>query len=175
MTKNRYWAIALILGTATCYFLYPREASQVLTQTNNPTQAPMKKNVGSVHINTTPTNSDATKVQGRFPSSAGYSMNVPSTQWQQRLEETFKEQAGESLKKVVIKRERSFIWNKDNTPLHVEMVVVKLTSNQDVESSFRAVVDSQTGKILETFDRTIFDPAEVRAEAQIKLDPRYFN
>jgi hypothetical protein len=52
---------------------------------------------------------------------------------------------------------------------------VTLTNQQEAQSSFRAIVDAQTGKILETWDQTISDPADVRGGFRIKLDPRYTN
>ncbi len=173
MTKKKSWAVALLFMTIGCYFFLKKEQSNLSSKT----QPLVQKSTPQISKPAVAQNVkiETPKAIGRFPASTGYSVNLPSNQWQERLESSFKEQAGDGLKKIDIRKEKSFIWNKDNIPLHVEMVVIKLTNQQDVESSFRAIVDSQTGKVLETWDRTIFDPADMRAGVQIKLDPRYSN
>jgi hypothetical protein len=91
------------------------------------------------------------------------------------LELSLKAQGGENLKEIKIEREKSLIWIKDEQALMVESVLVSLTNQQDSHSSFRALVDSQTGKILESWDRTLFDPATSKEGFRFKLDPRYSN
>jgi hypothetical protein len=110
----------------------------------------------------------------RLPASVKF-INQPSHEWEKKLTHSLKAQGGNSLKELVIKKERSLVWMRDENALLVESVVVSMTNNQDVSSSFRALVDSQTGKVLETWDRTIFDPMDKSAEFRFKLDPRYSN
>ncbi len=100
-------------------------------------------------------------------------VNIPSKNWEQRLRQTLKAQAGDSLLAIEIKKEKTLIWKRDENPLKVESVIVKLTSRQNVQSSFRALVDPQTGKVLESWDQTIFDPANVKENFSFKLDSRY--
>jgi hypothetical protein len=108
------------------------------------------------------------------PKSSTYS-NHPSPEWRKRLELSLKAQSGNSIKNIKIQKEKSLIWMRDKNPILVESVIITLTNHQKSESSFRALVDSQTGKVLESWDRTIFDPANVREKAGIHLDPRYSN
>lgn len=110
----------------------------------------------------------------RKPSSTGY-VNSPSKEWENLLTTSLKAQAGNTLKELKIVKEKSLIWTRDDVPLHVQSVIVMMTNNQDVQSSFKALVDSQTGKVLETWDQSIFDPANVREGFRFKLDPRYSN
>ncbi len=100
-------------------------------------------------------------------------VNVPSKNWEQKLKQSLRAQAGDSQLSIEIKKEKSIIWTKDENPLKVESVVVKLTNRQNVQSSFRALVDPQTGKVLESWDQTIFDPANVKENFSFKLDSRY--
>lgn len=110
----------------------------------------------------------------RVPASVSY-LNSPAVDWEEKLESKLKEQAGDSLKDITIVKERSLIWMRDQNPLHVEAVRISMTNQQDVKASFRALVDSQTGKVLESYDQTIFDPADVRAEYRLNLDQRNAN
>ena len=145
----------------------PKSASQdkeshgtLVTVTENPNRAVIDQNRN-------PTD--------RTPASASY-INKPSPEWEKRLETSLKAQGGNSLKEIKIQKENSLVWMRDENPLLVESVVITLINQKDMESSFRALVDSQTGKVLESWDQTIFDPTKVREETfRIKLDPRYTN
>ncbi len=110
----------------------------------------------------------------RTPASTSY-VNKPSPKWQKRLETSLKAQGGSGLKEIKIQKESSLVWMRDENPILVESVIVTLTSHKKMQSSFRALVDSQTGKVLESWDQTIFDPANVRDGFHLKLDPRYTN
>lgn len=110
----------------------------------------------------------------RLPASRGYA-NAPTKEWEALLTSSLKAQAGNTLKEIKIVKEKSLIWTRDEIPLHVQSVKVSMTNTQDVQSSFNALVDSQTGKILETWNQSIFDPANVREGFRFKLDPRYSN
>jgi hypothetical protein len=110
----------------------------------------------------------------RVPASVTY-LNSPAIDWEEKLESKLKEQAGDSLKDITIVKERSLIWMRDQNPLHVEAVRISMTNQQDEKASFRALVDSQTGKVLESYDQTIFDPADVRAGIRLNLDQRNAN
>ncbi len=134
--------------------------STLVTVTENPNRTVIDQNRN-------PTN--------RTPASVSY-INKPSPEWEKRLETSLKAQGGNSLKEIKIQKENSLVWMRDENPLLVESVVITLINQKDMESSFRALVDSQTGKVLESWDQTIFDPTKVREETfRIKLDPRYTN
>ncbi len=100
-------------------------------------------------------------------------VNNPDKAWKKNLEKTLRELGGDRIKRVEIKHEKSFIWNRDDQPLKVESVMISLTDNQESQSHFRAMIEPQTGKILETWDKTIFEPVDKKEEFRFKLDPRY--
>jgi hypothetical protein len=134
-----------------------------------------KNNLPSVH-NTIPAPIDSNfQKAGSNNSIDKQYVNVPTADWKKKVEDNLRSLAGNDLKEIEIQKERSVIINRDNHNFLVESVVIKLTNNQNSRSSFRAMIDPQTGKILETWDRTVFDPVHVREGLKIKLDPRYTN
>jgi hypothetical protein len=170
MTKKKLFGIFILAGLGIFFFVNkedPKSAGQdkeshgtLVTVTENPNRAVIDQN---------------RKPTERTPASASY-INKPSPEWEKRLETSLKAQGGNSLKEIKIQKENSLVWMRDENPLLVESVVITLINQKDMESSFRALVDSQTGKVLESWDQTIFDPTKVRDETfRIKLDPRYTN
>lgn len=172
MTKKKYQALAALTIVASAYFFFQdRKVLEEVPSKISATHSPAQPNqiVKQAALET------GVVAVARTPASVGY-VNIPSPEWQERLEESLKEQAGDSLKEIQIKKERSFVWKMDSSPIMVESVVVTMTNKQEAQSSFRALVDAQTGKVLETWDRTIFDPADAnKARLGIALDPRYTN
>lgn len=168
MTKKNYIVFIFILSLGVFFYMKNTTSNNIV---NNKSQSPA----------TSQSNASGTKIidqnrkqLARIPSSLKY-VNRPSPVWKNRLETSLKAQSGTTLKTIKIQKENSFVWMRDKNPLHVESVVVTLTSQEAGESSFRALVDSQTGKVLESWDRTVSDPANVRGGFRIKLDPRYSN
>lgn len=171
MTKNKKISLLFLLALASLWPMRKVSISLLTTEVKKEVP-PHASPVALIHGQTAP--APVQDQARRKPTSVGY-VNEPSDDWQEKLESSFKTQAGNSLKNIKIVKEKSLVWTKDETNLMVESVVVTLTNQQDVESSFRALVDSQTGKVLETWDRSIFDPANVREGFRFKLDPRYTN
>lgn len=170
MIKKRHLAVAFILAAGSLFlFKKDRTLDYALTPISTPApQAPLASQVKREVID------QNKKSLARVPSSVSY-INSPSDEWEEKLESALQEQAGESLKKITITKERSLIWMRDTNPLHVEAVHISMVNKEDVQASFRALVDSQTGKVLESFDQTIFDPADVKAEFRLNLDQRNAN
>ena len=155
------------MAAAFVFFFFNKKATESMSEhkaPNSPTQIHSTRQV--IDINRTPVDI--------VPKTSTYA-NHPSPEWRKRLELSLKAQSGNSLKSIKIQKEKSLIWMRDTNPILVESVIITLTNHQKSESSFRALVDSQTGKVLESWDRTIFDPANVRQAAGIQLDPRYSN
>jgi hypothetical protein len=100
-------------------------------------------------------------------------LNTVSTEWKESLITSIKLQGGEAVKDIRVEKTESYIWQKDGIALNVEAVIVSLKNAQGEETKFRAMVDSQTGKILESWDRPVADPLDPREDFHIKLDPRY--
>lgn len=99
--------------------------------------------------------------------------NTPSPEWKQALERSIRAQGGRSLKDVVFNPVDSFIWAHEGVALFVESVIVTIKNDKDEETTFRVLVDAQTGKILQNWDRPVIDPANPRSTFKVKLDPRY--
>lgn len=101
--------------------------------------------------------------------------NKVSPQWKPNLEKSLKAQGGESVKEINIRKVDSFVWNHDGVALFVESVVVTLKNQKNEETSFKALVDAQNGKILKNWDQPIYDPLHPKDNFKVKIDPRYHN
>jgi hypothetical protein len=169
MTKNK--KIALFLFVAITPLLFLKKEAQNSMNEKDDRDSSISTNAKSIARKVIDQNR---KPIERTPASSSY-VNRPSPEWKKRLEISLKAQAGNSLKAIKIQKESSLVWMRDENPILVESVIVTLTNHQKMQSSFRALVDSQTGKVLESWDQTIFDPANVRDGFHLKLDPRYTN
>lgn len=98
--------------------------------------------------------------------------NVASNNWHDRVRDSFRKQAP-SVKDITITVEQSYVLVQGTNAINVESVKIILTNQRGEESSFRALVDSQTGKVIETWDRSLTDPMNPRDTFKLKLDPRY--
>jgi Zn-dependent metalloprotease len=99
--------------------------------------------------------------------------NLPSPQWQPALEKTLRAQGGDSLKEVSFNKVDSFVWAHDGIALFVESVIVTIKNDKNAVTTFRVLVDAQSGKILQNWDHPIFDPLNPKDRFRIKIDPRY--
>lgn len=99
--------------------------------------------------------------------------NKPSPKWEEGLRQAVSRQGGNSLKDIKVIKEDSFIWVHAGIGLNVESVVVTLKDHKNQETTFRALVDSQTGKILQTWDWPIIDEFVRSEDSGVALDPRY--
>lgn len=102
-------------------------------------------------------------------------VNFRSQNWQKNLESTLSVLGGKELKEIQIKRIETIVWKQDNMLFNAESVMVSLTNQQGHETSFRAIVDAQNGKILQTWDQPVIDHVNPRENFGIRLDPRYEN
>jgi hypothetical protein len=101
--------------------------------------------------------------------------NKVSSEWKPNLEKSLKAQGGDNVKEINIRKVDSFVWNHDGVALFVESVVVTLKNQKNEESSFKALVDAQNGKILKNWDQPIYDPLHPKDNFKVKIDPRYHN
>jgi hypothetical protein len=169
MTKNKKVALFILVALTPLLFLKKEAPRSMAKKESNHFSASINEKSSSRKVI-----DQNRKPIERTPASSSY-MNKPSPEWKKRLETSLKAQAGNSLKSIKIQKESSLVWMRDENPILVESVIVTLTNHQKMQSSFRALVDSQTGKVLESWDQTIFDPANVRDGFHFKLDPRYTN
>ncbi len=79
--------------------------------------------------------------------------NKPSKNWLTKLEKSLG-RGSPSDTKIEIKPERSLILLEGSLAKNTEQVVVVFNSENN-RNSFRAMVDSQTGKVIRTWDHTI--------------------
>ncbi|MFL5784331.1 MAG: hypothetical protein ACJ76H_06985 [Bacteriovoracaceae bacterium] len=99
----------------------------------------------------------------------------PTPQWKSQLEKTLFTQGGGQLKKAEIEKVGTLDWKVGNVDVKVDSVIVKLEHVKGYRSSFRAIVDSSNGKILQTWDQPVLDNFSSKNSATVKLDPRYHN
>lgn len=100
-------------------------------------------------------------------------VNIISSDWQEKLEENLKAQGGDGIKDIKVQKVESLIMNHQSGAIYTESVVVTLKNEKGEVSKFRAMIDSGSGKILETWDRPISDPVNPREEFKLRVDPRY--
>jgi hypothetical protein len=101
--------------------------------------------------------------------------NAISPEWQKKVEKSLRFQGGDSIKKLEINKIESLIWAQNKQALNVESLQIKITDQKGVDVSFRALVDSSNGKMIQTWDQPVIDPVNPREEFRIKVDPRYLN
>ncbi len=95
--------------------------------------------------------------------------------WKTSLEKNLLLQGGGNLKKAEIEKVDSFDWKVGKAPIKVDSLIVKLEHVKGYRSSFRAIVDSSNGKILQTWDHPVNDNFDSKSKPEIKLDSRYNN
>jgi hypothetical protein len=95
--------------------------------------------------------------------------------WKSTLEKNLLLQGGGNLKRAEIEKVDSFDWKMGNVPVKVDSLIVKLEHVKGYKSSFRAIVDSSNGKILQTWDHPVNDNFGSKSKADIKIDSRYHN
>jgi hypothetical protein len=95
--------------------------------------------------------------------------------WKKNLEKTLKTQGGAFIKKIDIEKVDSFDWKVGKVDVRVDSIKVSLQNIKGQRSSFRAIVDASSGKILQTWDQPIVDNFSARIGGTIKIDSRYHN
>lgn len=99
--------------------------------------------------------------------------NIPSPEWQKSVKKALLLQAGGKLKDLKINTVESLVWIQNQTPLNVESVMISFRDPQNREIAFRALVDSQSGRLLQTWDQPVMDDFQNDSNEGIGLDPRY--
>jgi hypothetical protein len=99
--------------------------------------------------------------------------NTPSPKWKSSLQKSLIKQGGRDLKDLTITPLESLIWVHEGRALNVETARISFTTPEGNEISFKTMVDSQTGKILQTWDQPVIDDFSREKKSGVKLDPRY--
>jgi hypothetical protein len=92
-------------------------------------------------------------------------------EWKENLEANLKDLTDEPTE-ISIVHERSINWNDHGQIIPAEAVKVTLKGEKK-STNFRALVDANTGRIIQTWDQPVHDPVNPREGFGIKLDPRY--
>ena len=85
-------------------------------------------------------------------------VNQISPDWKKKLENSLQYQMGSELKDLKVQPLKELILERDGHALHVQAVLIKIKNIADMESSFNAIIDSQTGKVIETWNQPVFEP-----------------
>jgi len=96
-----------------------------------------------------------------------------SPEWKELLEENLRAQGGDEIEEIKIDKVDSFLWSHEGVSLNVDSVVITIRGRQNQSTKFRAIVDPQNGKILNSWDRPIVEYADPSKRRGIKVDPRY--
>lgn len=99
--------------------------------------------------------------------------NIISPEWKENFEKIILMQSGGRAKDIVVTKIDSFIWTDSGQTLNVESVLVSLKNDKNESTKFNALVDSQSGKIIQTWNQPVKDPGNPRDSFGVKLDPRY--
>lgn len=172
MTKNRALIlILLVISMAGAYFFLNLRKSKI------PPSSFAQK--ASPQVDTEKLEINGKKVVGLRPGKEKVEIkklkvaNTPSASWEKGLKENLLQQGGNSIKDIKFTKIDSFVWAHEGAALFVESVIVTLKNEKNVSTSFRVLVDAQTGKILKNWDQPVIDPVNPREGFRIKLDPRY--
>ncbi len=173
MTKNQSHAIRILVPFAIALmavWYIDGQNEGTLSSPSSLAYSPYEKSVktgfrgpASVPSVTTKTISNHTK----------WGLSAPT--WKVNLERNLILQGGGNLKRAEIEKVDSFEWKMGNVPVKVDSLIVKLEHVKGYRSSFRAIVDSSNGKILQTWDHPVNDNFGSNSEAGIKIDSRYHN
>ncbi|HLW56651.1 MAG TPA: hypothetical protein VKY27_04655 [Bacteriovoracaceae bacterium] len=93
--------------------------------------------------------------------------------WEENVRSHLLRQAFDDDFEVKITKENSFTWEELGNSILVDSIKVSLRNPAGETSTFRAIVDHNTGKVLRTWDRPIFDPVNPRERRGIPLNPLY--
>lgn len=101
--------------------------------------------------------------------------NSSSSPWKKRVEESLRIQGGSTVKHIEIERVDAFNWKVGKVPVAVESVLIKIQHVKGHRTSFRALIDPASGKILQTWDPPTIDDFSHKSHLEVRVDPRYHN
>ena len=174
MTRNRILLLILVVACGVGVVLIKQDHSS----STSATSAPLSKNSKQV-VNIEKLQINGQKVLGLVRGKEKEEIkkikvaNTPSPEWKENLEETLLTQGGGGVKDLKIEKVDSFVWTKDGVALFVESVIVKLKNEANESTSFRLLVDAQSGKILGNWDQPVIDPVNPHDDLRVKVDPSY--
>jgi hypothetical protein len=172
MTKNQKWALVAVPA---CWLLgqwfFRGQTSDIRFLTADPVRTTVSAKPFSGPLFRTPA-SVPSGVQNRVQMSPP---TESTPKWKSQLEKNLFTQGSGQLKKAEIQKVGTLDWKVGNVDVKVDSVIVKLEHVKGHKSSFRAIVDSSNGKILQTWDQPYIDNFSSKSVESVKLDPRYHN
>jgi hypothetical protein len=84
--------------------------------------------------------------------------NADIREWKIKVEKNLKQQMGDGLKELTIRPLKSTIIERDDHQIPAQIVLVTLKNTDNVTTSFNALIDPQSGKVLETWNQPVFEP-----------------
>ena len=101
------------------------------------------------------------------------SKNEPVPVWESSLRDSIIKQGGAGVKDLQITPLESRTWVHEGKSLKVETAKISFKDPSGREISFKAMVDQQTGKVLQTWDQPVIDDFSHKDDFGVKIDPRY--
>lgn len=93
--------------------------------------------------------------------------------WEENVKVHLKRQAMDDNVEVDIIKESTLFWEEMGTSIEANTIKVQLRTPAGETTSFRALIDANTGKVLRTWDRPVLDPINPRERSGIKINARY--
>lgn len=172
--KNQWIFILILLGIGLVVYYFYFSSGPVTEQTKVPKPHTSKAHAPSPELTINgrkvvnlPAGKTQKDLQDFVP------LNEPSPEWQKNVKAAMLTQAGGKLKDLQIKKVESLVWIQNQTPLNVESVQISFKDPNNREIAFRALVDSQSGRLLQTWDQPVIDSPQRDSDDGIGLDPRY--
>lgn len=145
-------AAGAILVAVYYSFFFKSEKSTSIGDSAKPSQAtaPVQTFQGRRVLNTPPK-----MTQTKLPDIKV--SNQVSRDWETNLVSTLRYQGGDRLKDVKIEKVESIIWTTNGHYINAESVRITLTDQNGALTKFRAIVDSESGQIIEVWDRPMIE------------------
>lgn len=166
--KSLVIMIPFVIALMGCWYI---EAENKVTGTGE--ASPQRKSPQTLKVEL-----DKARALASVSESLHSPITTPATShpvWKENLERTLRTQGGALIKNVKIEKVDSFDWKVGKIDVRVDSIKVSLQNEQGQRSSFRAIVDASSGKVLQTWDQPIIDNFSAKTSGTIKIDSRYHN
>lgn len=91
------------------------------------------------------------------------------------METTIRNMVKDSLSEMSFEKVEEIPWNYKGKKVRAQSYIVTLKNDVNATTTFRVLVDAQSGKLMESWDQPIYDPVNPRNNFKVKIDPRYHN
>lgn len=168
MTRKHFVLIAAFVLVVTAAWVWLMKSSVQHEGTRSIASVPPSKHITSEPAETPETTDDM--------KTTGTEDNGPQPQsepWQAAVEASLWAQGKKSISDIKIDHLGSEIRKIDGNALKVNFLRITLVGHEGQLTKFNALVDASNGKILQTWNRPVYDSLNVRADFKLRVDPRY--